>query len=69
VASRHAIATARDGAGTGARLSDPVPGGLKACTTIPDPAPRFVKCGAGYAQQSYEEHSIVEPIGGRADAV
>src|SRR5918996_182488 len=30
---------------------------------IPDPAPRFVKCGAGYAEQSHEEHAVVEPVG------
>ena len=32
--------------------------------TIPDPAPCFVKSGAGYAQQSYEKHSVVEPVRG-----
>ena len=32
---------------------------LKACTTVPDPAPRFVKWGPGGAQQSHQEHSLV----------
>src|SRR5262249_33672831 len=45
-----------------ARLTDLVPG-LEACTAVPDPAPRFVKWGAGCAQQSHEEHSIVELVG------
>src|SRR5215510_15229538 len=44
-----------------ARPNDPVPG-LEAFTAIPYPAPRFVECGAGYAQQSHEKHSIVELV-------
>src|SRR5882672_8695932 len=67
VATRHAIAAALDGTATRARPMAP-PGGLKARTTISDPAPRRVKCGAGHAQQSDEQHSIVEPIGCRAYA-
>ena len=35
---------------------------------IPDPAPRFVKFGPERAQQSYEEHAIVEPVGCRSHA-
>src|SRR5262249_23067793 len=35
---------------------------LNACTTVPNPAPRVVKRGPGGAQQSHQEHSLVEPI-------
>src|SRR5262245_20507287 len=37
--------------------------GLKACTVRPDPAPHFVKCGTGCAQQPHEEHALIELVG------
>ena len=63
VASRHAIAPERDGTVADGPLADPVLG-LEPRTVIPDPASRFVKRGAGHAQQSHEEDSVVEPVGG-----
>src|SRR5262245_14541348 len=44
------------------RLMEPMLG-LEACTAGHDPAPSFVKCGTGCAQQSHEEHALAEPVG------
>ena len=57
----------RGGPVAATRLPDPVPG-LEACTTVPDPASRFVKGGARNAEEAHQEHSIVQPVGGGSHA-